>query len=555
MNGGTKRLAKLSRSKDGSVKLLLSNNGYSFSDADLLSRNKSQRLRALRRVLIERLLSAPDERRWRAVMKKRGLSDREYVELMTQLGLTPEDVKRRLAQPQRISFGTLVPDSVEYFESLVGPRSHDTEIAAYISGPLRSYRSEMLTRSAKLGLRRIAYSGIAFSLIPSDELKKIDIGAVEGLLEAEDPFSLLFGLQIAAQRVSANKRYVGLGVKFLDKLFKDQECLESRCTLFCACAVVAVVKARALFNEQETPLHWFRLAALTHAGVLTDALRDMRKPKGFLDWVTREIGPEYLWHGIVDRADAPRWVPEWISAKHIEAELIGQAAIAVGLVPAAKRPAKWVKAVKVQLDRLQKEKRALWAFLPGPMDDFGPVQRPAPRNPGFLTVEEKLKTAKKFADIPGLPALAYFDRPTEAALRDMTRLLEGSKRDLGKLDERQRLRLALYAQAAAATRSVPLATALIDRCLRLVRLRSPSTGDVVSLFNVMITSCAAQSSQLAYWEAVNDTSVKMAFSVMEDESVYQQMRAIFRVLERRDSRMFAYLGRATAIVEANQLRL
>ncbi|MBI1308959.1 MAG: hypothetical protein GC129_03730 [Proteobacteria bacterium] len=554
LKDGSKRSAELSKGGDGSVKLLLSKNGYSFSDADLLSRNKSQRLRALCRVLRQRLFSAPDERRWRAIMKKRGLSDQEFVELMTQMGLTPEDVKRRLAQPQRVSFGTLVPDSVEYFESLVGPRSREKELATYINGPLRSYRSDMLRRSARLGLRRIAYSGLAFSLIPSDELKGIDIRAVEGLLEAEDPFSLLFGFQIAAQRVSANKRYVALGVRFLDELFKDQERLESRCTLFSACAVAAVVKARALFNEQETPLHWFRLAALTHAGVLTDALRDMRKPKGFLDWVTGELGLEYLWHGIVDRADAPRWVPEWIDADHIEAELIGQAANAVGRVPAKKRPAVWVKAVKVQLDRLQKEKRALLAFLPGPMDDFGPVERPILRNPGFLSVEAKLKRTRKFIDIPGLPALAYFDHPTESALSDMVRLLEASRRDLGKLDERQRSRLALYAQAAATNRSVPLATALIDRCLRLVRLRGPSPGDVVYLFNAMITSCAAQDDHQAYWDMVKDTAVKMAYSVKDDEAVYQQLRAIFRALERRDSRMIAYLGRATAIVEANQLR-
>jgi hypothetical protein len=137
----------------------------------------------------------------------------------------------------------------------------------------------------------------------------------------------------------------------------------------------------------------------------------------------------------------------------------------------------------------------------------------------------------------------------------MVRVLEASKRDLGKLNERQRLRLALYAQAAAGTRSVHLATALIDRCLRLILLRSPSPSDVVNLFNAMVTSCAAQSSHPFYWEMVRDTSVKMAYSVKRDESIYQQMRAIFRVLERRDSRMIAYLARATAIVEANQLRL
>src|SRR5258705_7254450 len=48
------------------------------------------------------------------------------------------------------------------------------------------------------------------------------------------------------------------------------------------------------------PLSWYRLAILSHAGVLTTALRGVQKTNNFFKWSARDFGSNYLWHTAVD---------------------------------------------------------------------------------------------------------------------------------------------------------------------------------------------------------------------------------------------------------------
>src|SRR5580704_17886204 len=41
----------------------------------------------------------------------------------------------------------------------------------------------------------------------------------------------------------------------------------------------------------------------------------------------------YLWHGVIDRRDAPRWNPDWISPDQLYAELAGRALGALQMMP------------------------------------------------------------------------------------------------------------------------------------------------------------------------------------------------------------------------------
>jgi len=51
--------------------------------------------------------------------------------------------------------------------------------------------------------------------------------------------------------------------------------------LFSACAVIGFVGLRPTANDPPPPLWWFRLAVLSHAGVLTTALKGIRKSADF----------------------------------------------------------------------------------------------------------------------------------------------------------------------------------------------------------------------------------------------------------------------------------
>jgi hypothetical protein len=121
---------------------------------------------------------------------------------------------------------------------------------------------------------------------------------------------LLFSFELCRARLDHGKSYVALGTDFLKALFEDEKELRRRCQIFTACAIVAIVTLRRTFDEYSVPLYWFRLAALTHAGLLTEALRGLVQPSEFYEWARKSVGPPFVWHSAYDRRDAPRWRPE-----------------------------------------------------------------------------------------------------------------------------------------------------------------------------------------------------------------------------------------------------
>jgi hypothetical protein len=144
-------------------------------------------------------------------------------------------------------------------------------------------------------------------------------------LTAEDPFSLVFGFELCQHRLSKGEKAAAvLGTKFLKRLFGDKEWLQSRLELFSACAVIGMVTLRQAANDPPPPLSWFRLAVLSHAGVLTTALRGIKKTSGFFKWIANDFGGTYLWHLAIDPLDEPRWEPDWIGPGALKAELIGR---------------------------------------------------------------------------------------------------------------------------------------------------------------------------------------------------------------------------------------
>jgi hypothetical protein len=259
---GPKWAAKLGVQKPGTATLLVEGKGFSFRNADLLSLDKRQRTKALERALAESPLLQDEQFAWRAIAAKGALNDIEFVELMTAFGHTPEALTASLARPRHLNLDTLVPDEPAYYYRLLADAGSAASLAAYIEGPLAG------------GLKRIAKSSVARVLIPFDLLAEIKREDLEFLLEANDPFTLLFGFEMCAVRLCKAKAYAELGSKFLEKLFADNKAVSDRCALFSACAVLSLVGARRVFPDHSVPLWWFRLAVLDPARVQSQRQKD-----------------------------------------------------------------------------------------------------------------------------------------------------------------------------------------------------------------------------------------------------------------------------------------
>jgi hypothetical protein len=552
LRDGRRVRAKIVAKKGGQATLQFGKRGFAFSDVDLMSLDKRVRLNALKRVFAARPLAIEEEDRWRGVGADRALSDREFVELVTHLDSTPEAVGEQLVKPHNLDSERLMPANPGYYFRLVGRLGSSTSLSGYMANELAVARKALLERHPERAVRRAGFLAFWQPLIPFELLATIGVSDVSMLLQAEDPFSLLCGFELCCNRPKKNRAVAQLGASLLTKLLLDTKSSRARCDIFSACAIISTTNIRFAAKAANAPLFWTRLAALAHAGVLTDGLRGLTDTKGFLQWCVQNWLSNYLWHSVIDRRDAPGWNPEWISPDQLYAELVGRAQNALQAVPEGSRPASWVSAIDRALTQLRQSGTLLSAYFPGPFDDFRDIARLSCGIPAFREIETKLETASSFAQVPELFALANASKPSESVVASVIRLLSGpiDKAFSGAGTELPTLRVC--AQLAASGRSSGIAESVINRCIFLLRRREPV--EVPSdLFMVAVHACAAHSAPEEHRKMLEDTAVKFSFAIEKVEDL-SNFDLILRLLSMRDERLAPAVVRARAIARTKMGR-
>ena len=273
LRNGQRARVRLELEKAGQAIVELAQKKFAFADADLLSRDKKTRVKALRRVFARRPLDAPEQDRWFEISSQRSLEDDEFIALMVSLGATPEAVRDAFREPQELDPEKLMPDVANYYRRLVGGLEDSSSLREYIKTELAKGRQDFFQNYPQQALRRLGFTALWQPLIPFELLSSLQMGDLTSLLQAEDPFSLLFGFELCCRQSSKDAELVELGEAFLRKLLLEPKKSLGRCNLFCACATISVTHLRQAAKAASAPLFWVRLAALTHAGVLTDALQ------------------------------------------------------------------------------------------------------------------------------------------------------------------------------------------------------------------------------------------------------------------------------------------
>ena len=269
--------------------------------------------------------------------------------------------------------------------------------------------------------------------------------------------------------------------------------------------------------------------------------------------MTKNWGINYLWHGVIDRRDAPRWDPQWISPEHLHAELVGRAQGALQVIAEDARPASWVSAIAEALDQLKLSGKLAAAYFPGPFDDFGEVTTVSSDIPAFKEIEDELEKASRLGDVPELEVLGYSVRPSDGVLASVLRFLSGAvDRPLGgSLPEVHLLRVC--AHLAAATRSKPLADSLISRCLFRLQGKERTEGPT-ELFMIAVHACAVHADEPEYRDILETTAARFGFAIDGTEDLSNFDR-VLEVLTIRDEKLIPALARARAIVRTKLSRV
>jgi hypothetical protein len=553
LKGGRQLRVKLGLESGGKVKLTIKKEELIFGDTDLLSERRQTRMNALQRIFLARSLAEDEEESWRKLVRHHPPSHREFVVLMTTLGATPEALIQNLQKPQDLSSDRMMPTNPEYYDRLTAQLRTSKDLETFIVNELSDGRRSLMGRSRSQALRRIAFSALWQPLIPFEMLGELSVNDVAPLLDAEDPFSLLFGFELCRALLEQNGAFAELGSSFLEKLFGDPATRLRRFEVFTGCAIISLVELRRAAKAAEKPTFWVRLAALIHAGVLAEGLGALPDSKGFLDWAMRNFSPHYVWHSLIDRHESPRWKPDWIAPIHLFAELVGRANNSVHMLSENIRPPKWASMLKEVHEHLAENGKLLATVFPGPFDDFRDSQTSSSFGDMFADTELQLATASRIADVPGLTVLTYASLPSDHAKKNVERILEQSA-DEPISDMKSELpHLQLSAHFALAAQSEPIAQAVINRCFFLAR-DTAARERTTDLFAIIIEACAVYREEQKYRRMISENAARMSY-VVNDQENHRRLIAILDVLIQRDNRLSPSLAKARAILSTKLGRI
>ena len=306
-------------------------------DFSVLSEDVSTRIRSLEESSLEVNLPISAQDKWRSILEERALEDDEVDTFHSDIRDTPAHMERTIQSKitaGKSSVSSLVPNSRQYFERLVGAYDGSGSIRDYAVGTgCEIFRQ--LTESRP-------YEGFLFSLLLSshsamtakinaDHLDQKDLEKAFGFLENHgDMLSRLGAIEVGL-RILPNRPEVEPYLLQLVHLIRDDD-VEGETSEFKMFSALFVLVDGELSRTRllaEEPPFYRRLASLAQAALIHRQLVQCGVDyQRFSDWAVRNRVENYYIQTLADMRVEPRWDPDLVAAPQMQAEFFGRIMIA-----------------------------------------------------------------------------------------------------------------------------------------------------------------------------------------------------------------------------------
>ena len=410
-------------------------------------------------------------------------------------------LQRNMAQKivggQPMTQRDFVPESMFYFEQLVGPVPVDQLAEAYMQGSLKQYRQALLERDLQGGLHICCLGAVHDDLSPGHWLAQVDDESLWAALESVEsgfnPFSRLGALDVALYR-QHDERFREYALEAVNQLLHENFGFGEEVDVYRLLQIVGdfvLNRVNLLENGATKPGYWKRLGAWMQAGYIVETM--LRSPFTVsLDvlegWFHENMAAAGTYAGLIDA----RTEPMLFAARMMQSSLRYEAVGRLELLRRRHEANGHEVPASDQIDRLLEEfeERGLTPALrfPGPLEgDKRPMFAP-PAN-----VETEIQNVAEAEDGNLLPFLATLsqlfsldEQQLELARAAVERSCKGMQEE-GAKGVLQKLELASI--VAAANRSTSLSAEIGDAVVQV----SPfvSEQEVESIGQILLQAAAA----------------------------------------------------------------
>ncbi|MGY3233321.1 hypothetical protein ACVMAJ_000211 [Bradyrhizobium sp. USDA 4448] len=303
-----------------------------FPHAALLSEKPARRDRAMVAILKSCTLATEQRAELLAVVNKPNYCQADFFAARVILAGSPETFAtslREAANRGTIGRNDLLPSEITHWENLTAKRLTSELLVDFVQSELAAQRASHFIYDLKDALDVISLTFGSPELIPLETLGRCKademLEALRHLIAYSDPFALAGAFDICADRTDSDSRFVELGEEILDRLLSDPKRLHGELTTFATGFVVASAYLAEHQTLRRQPVFWRRLAAASHAALVTRVLGGSNDEEGsLLNWAMRITGKSFYLSVMNDFDVEPRWRPDWINPNFIAADLYGR---------------------------------------------------------------------------------------------------------------------------------------------------------------------------------------------------------------------------------------
>jgi len=497
--------------------------------------------------------------RWEAIIEERE-PRHEIIKIQTDLNSTPvivQDLIRSHLNTGNIRLEVLVPNSLQYYERLVGKCSDEKTIAEYIDTvALPLMRANIKWKSFdgyQLALLLAAQPGMALALSKIDAGDELYIDVFQWVTAIGDPIARVacieIGLSILATRPAIKEALQTLIQHFTaNDAVGNVDQIELISSLFYL--TYGELSSRQTFADR--PPFWRRLAAIAHASLIARELIATRFDlTDLIPWFATVRTQEFYSQCLIDLREEPRWYAEWATPIQLTNELMGRVWIAANINKETVVAHGWTDMLLGEdSGALTQKFQISQSYLPGPLEGnwFNPNEIPDELSQAIKSgLSNSTETVKAvfdlaYATITYQPSMQLADLLAQNIIKhDYDLLGDGNDGHVSGI-------YIAMAMIAANSRSHVLADAIITT-LRKNRRANGGIFSIFSTFRIVVIVSASRKSFDDWARCLGTNLTELAFQLTEKSEAQFLRREIVSLCELVPN-LWATCGQAEAALQS-----
>ena len=474
-------------------------NQSQIPDLVLLSPNREVRHDALSTMISRLGPTATDFRELLNNIDSHELTDQELTAIFEESTNGVMAVYDRLVQKMTqglpLDVSDFIPQSVSYFEQLVGPNPGTREPESYFYDVLVPYRKTLLTRDVRAGLDICCLGALRDDLTPGQWITDLADEAVWNALSSchptSNPFSLLGALDVALCRQEDERfrEFAATAVAtLLDERFGQQHGLDIYSLLQMLYEFV-LNRLNLLEKGATYPGYWKRMGAWMQAGLIARIMMDPSlsiEINDFQKWLQGNMATAGAYADFVQARQEPMLLSGRIPLRK---EILGRLHVLTSRHEREGRHVPKSEDIGRLLTQTDEHGQPRVSGLPGPLEGHIRPTAPVPQE-----ITEKMGDTRTDGTEPSvLYWLATFSQFFALGEPELDRAREAVKR-IGEKDAStdlpEHLRLLESASiVAAANRDTPLADGIVDALMRIIPKLS-TEEEISRILRIMLRAAA-----------------------------------------------------------------